>query len=90
MGGDLQGGHDNANYIGNLGFTAVWISPIVDNLDEAFTGGSRSASAPASAPMGARPATTATGADFFRVDEHLESLGFSFQEFTSKMRTITT
>jgi cyclomaltodextrin glucanotransferase len=87
MGGDFKGVYDNADYIGDLGFTAVWISPIVDNPDEAFTGGS-----PVSFGAGVGTDGGKTGyhgywgVDFFRVDEHLESPGFSFQEFTSKMQ----
>jgi glycosidase len=39
LGGDFKGVLDNAGYIRDLGFTSVWITPIVDNPDEAFTGG---------------------------------------------------
>src|SRR5687767_12567915 len=41
LGGDFKGILDNAAYIREMGFTAVWITPIVDNPDEAFTGGNR-------------------------------------------------
>lgn len=39
LGGDFKGIVDHADYIRGLGFGAVWITPIVDNPDEAFTGG---------------------------------------------------
>ena len=39
LGGDFRGVLDNADYIRNLGFGAVWITPIIDNPDQAFTGG---------------------------------------------------
>ena len=39
LGGDFRGILDNADYIAEMGFTAVWITPIVENPDEAFTGG---------------------------------------------------
>ena len=40
LGGDFRGILDNADYIAEMGFTAVWITPIVENPDEAFAGGS--------------------------------------------------
>src|SRR3546814_7860090 len=39
LGGDFRGVVDNAAYIRDMGFDAVWITPIVDNPDQAFTGG---------------------------------------------------
>ncbi|MGH8080353.1 MAG: alpha-amylase family glycosyl hydrolase, partial [Lysobacter sp.] len=39
LGGDFKGLLDNADYIRDMGFGAVWLTPIVDNPDEAFTGG---------------------------------------------------
>ena len=39
LGGDFRGVLDNAAYLRAMGFGAVWITPIVDNPDEAFTGG---------------------------------------------------
>ena len=39
LGGDFKGILDNAGYIRDMGFTPVWVTPIVDNPDEAFTGG---------------------------------------------------
>ena len=38
MGGDFKGLLNNAAYIRDLGFTSVWITPIVDNPDAAFSG----------------------------------------------------
>ena len=40
LGGDFKGVLDNADYIRDMGFGAVWITPIVDQPDEAFSGGS--------------------------------------------------
>ena len=39
MGGDFQGVLEHADYIRDMGFTSVWLTPIVDNPDEAFAGG---------------------------------------------------
>ena len=40
LGGDFRGIADNLDYIRGMGFGALWITPVVDNPDEAFTGGS--------------------------------------------------
>ena len=39
LGGDFKGIAEHVDYIRDMGFTAVWLTPIVDNPDEAFTGG---------------------------------------------------
>lgn len=85
LGGDFKGILDNAGYLSDLGITAVWISPIVDNPDQAFSGGD---------PVGfAIPGDGGKtgfhgywGTDFFKVDEHWESEGLSFSELTSRLR----
>ncbi|MGA1839068.1 MAG: alpha amylase N-terminal ig-like domain-containing protein [bacterium] len=86
MGGDFEGIYENAGYIKDMGFTSIWITPIVDNPDEAFTGGQ-----PCSygAGIGSDGGKTGYhgywGVNFYRVDEHYESNGFTFAEFTTKM-----
>ena len=37
-GGDYQGMIDNLDYIQGMGFDAIWISPIVDNIDGGYHG----------------------------------------------------
>ncbi len=37
-GGDFKGIIDNLDYVANLGFDAIWISPVVDNTDKGFHG----------------------------------------------------
>ena len=39
LGGDFQGVLNNADYFVDLGFSALWMTPIVDNPDQAFAGG---------------------------------------------------
>ena len=39
LGGDFKGVIDNLHYIKDMGFTAIWTTPIMDNPDENFTGG---------------------------------------------------
>ncbi len=87
MGGDFKGIYENADYIKDLGFTAVWISPIVDNPDEAFTGGEKAEFGPKILTDGGKAGYHGYwGVNFYKTDEHLESEGFSFPDFTSKMQ----
>lgn len=84
LGGDFKGILDNAEYLADLGISAVWISPIVDNPDQAFTGGD---------PVGfAQPGDGGKtgfhgywGTNFYTVDEHWESQGLSFADLTRRL-----
>lgn len=85
LGGDFKGVLDNAAYIADMGFTAIWTTPIVDNPDEAFTG----SKVPGRGPGGDRGKTGFHGywgVNFFAVDEHLESDGLAFADFTRRLR----
>jgi glycosidase len=86
MGGDFEGIHENADYIKEMGFTSIWITPLVDNPDEAFTGGRPCTYGAGIGSDGGKTGYHGYwGVNFYRVDEHYESIGFSFAEFTSKM-----
>ena len=85
LGGDFAGILANADYIRDMGFTAVWITPIVDNPDEAFTGGFGLGEA-FFADRGKTGYHGYWGVNFYRVDEHLESPGLAFADFTRRMR----
>ncbi len=81
LGGDFRGIADNAGYIADMGFTSVWITPIVDNPDEAFTGGIR----PGEGIFTDRGKTGYHGywgVNFFVEDEHLVSPGMYFSDLT--------
>jgi cyclomaltodextrin glucanotransferase len=84
LGGDFKGVVDNADYIAGMGFTAVWITPIVDNPNEAFTGGIRPGEG-----FGADRGKTGYhgywGVNFFVEDEHLVSPGLDFGAFTEAL-----
>jgi cyclomaltodextrin glucanotransferase len=85
LGGDFKGVLDNAGYIADMGFTAIWTTPIVNNPDEAFTG----SKVPGKGPGGDRGKTGYHGywgVNFFEVDEHLESSGLTFADFTRELR----
>ena len=85
LGGDFKGILDNAGYIRAMGFTAVWITPIVNNPDEAFTGGNRIGEG-FFADRGKTGYHGYWGVNFYRVDEHLESEGLRFADFTRRMQ----
>ena len=84
LGGDFRGVLDNAGYIADMGFTAIWTTPIVDNPDEAFMG----SRVPGRGPGGDRGKTGFHGywgVNFFEVDEHLESPDLTFADFTREL-----
>ena len=84
LGGDFKGVLDNAEYIADMGFTAIWTTPIVDNPDEAFTG----SKVPGKGPGGDQGKTGYHGywgVNFFRVDEHLESANLTFADLTREL-----
>jgi len=85
LGGDFRGLLDNAGYIRDLGFTAVWITPIVDNPDQAFTGGDEITCDGFLSDRGKTGYHGYWGVDFYRLDEHLPSAGLDFAEFTRGM-----
>ncbi len=85
LGGDFRGIAENAGYIAGMGFTALWLTPIVDNPDEAFTGGVGVGEGPF-ADRGKAGYHGYWGVNFFTVDEHLPSPGLGFAELTSLLR----
>ena len=85
LGGDFRGIVDNAAYIADMGFTAVWLTPIVDNPDEAFSGGFTLQQTPF-ADRGKTGYHGYWGVNFFAVDEHLESDGLLFADFTRSLK----
>ncbi|MEL7450675.1 MAG: alpha-amylase family glycosyl hydrolase [Pseudomonadota bacterium] len=82
LGGDFRGIANNAGYIADMGFTALWLTPIVNNPDEAFTGGSKLGEG-IFADNGKTGYHGYWGVNFFEVDEHLPSADFSFAELTA-------
>nr|WP_246109272.1 alpha-amylase family glycosyl hydrolase [Vulcaniibacterium gelatinicum] len=78
LGGDFRGLLDNAGYIAGMGFGAVWLTPIVDNPDEAFTGGDAVGSGAFFTDRGKTGYHGYWGVNFYRLDEHLPSPGLDF------------
>ena len=85
LGGDFRGLLDNADYIREMGFTALWITPIVDNPDQSFTGGDRLGEA-TFADRGKSGYHGYWGVNFYREDEHLVSPDLDFAEFSRQLR----
>jgi glycosidase len=86
LGGDFKGVLDNAGYIHDLGFTSVWITPIIDNPDEAFTGGEEVKWAGMFTDRGKTGYHGYWGINFYKLDEHLPSEGLDFAGFTRAMK----
>ncbi len=85
LGGDFKGVADNAGYIRDMGFGAVWITPIVDNPNEAFTGGKPITWGSSLTDRGKTGYHGYWGVNFYRLDEHLPSAGLDFAGFTRAM-----
>lgn len=83
LGGDFRGLLDNAGYIADMGFGAVWLTPIVDNPDEAFTGGDPVTWEGSFTDRGKTGYHGYWGVDFFKLDEHLPSTGLDFAGLTA-------
>ena len=86
LGGDWRGLLDNAGYIREMGFGAVWLTPIVENPDEAFTGGTEVTWGGMFTDRGKTGYHGYWATDFNRVDEHWPSAGLGFPELTAGLR----
>ena len=85
LGGDFKGIVDHIDYIKAMGFGAVWVTPIVDNPDEAFTGGDAVKWGGSFTDRGKTGYHGYWGDNFWVLDEHLPSSGLDFRGFTTKM-----
>ncbi|MFZ9310392.1 MAG: alpha-amylase family glycosyl hydrolase [Arenimonas sp.] len=78
LGGDFKGIENNADYIKAMGFDAIWLTPIVDNPDEAFTGGDAVQWKGMFQDKGKTGYHGYWGSNFYKVDEHLPSEDLDF------------
>ncbi|GAA5083033.1 alpha-amylase family glycosyl hydrolase [Lysobacter panacisoli] len=83
LGGDFKGIVDHLDYIHGMGFSALWITPVVDNPDEAFTGGKPASRGGFLTDGGKTGYHGYWGVDFYRLDEHLPSPGLDFAGLAS-------
>lgn len=86
LGGDFKGVLNNADYIAEMGFTSVWLTPIVDNPDAAFSG-----SEPVKFGSGYVDGMKTGyhgywGVNFYKVDEHLPSEGLDFRSLLAGLK----
>lgn len=86
LGGDYRGLLDQADYIRDMGFGAVWLTPIVDNPDEAFSGGDPARRDGFLTDGGKTGYHGYWGVNFFVEDEHWPSPGLHFRELTDGLR----
>ncbi len=86
LGGDFRGLLNNAGYIRDMGFTAVWITPIVENPDQAFSGGDPITCTSFLSDLGKAAYHGYWGMNFYRLDEHLPSAGLDFADLTRELR----
>jgi len=86
LGGDFRGLLDNADYIREMGFGSVWITPIVENPDEAFSGGDPISCTSFLSDRGKSAYHGYWGSNFYRVDEHLPSEGLQFADLTRELK----
>ncbi|MGI9236158.1 MAG: alpha-amylase family glycosyl hydrolase [Woeseiaceae bacterium] len=86
LGGDFKGVIDNAGYIAEMGFTSIWLTPIVDNPDEAFTGG-KAPGEGGSNDYGKTGYHGYWGVNFFELDEHLPSQGLDYAMLTRRLQS---
>jgi len=82
LGGDFRGLADNLDYIRGMGFTSVWITPVVDNPDAPFTGGTAPTCGGSLADKGKTGYHGYWGINFYRLDEHLPSRDLDFAGLT--------
>ncbi|WP_100658105.1 alpha-amylase family glycosyl hydrolase [Alteromonas flava] len=85
LGGDFRGVLNNADYIRDMGFTAIWLTPIWDNPDLAFNGGETITYAGGYKDGGKTGYHGYWAHNFYQEDEHLISAGLKFKDFTAAL-----
>lgn len=82
LGGDFKGIVDNLDYIRGMGFSAIWLTPIVDQPDAAFSGGKPVSWGSFWTDQGKTGYHGYWGVNFYKLDEHLPSAGLDFAGFS--------
>ena len=86
LGGDFKGVLNNADYIAEMGFTSVWLTPIIDNPDAAYSGSEEVKFGSGYLDGGKTGYHGYWGVNFYRLDEHLSSKDLDFSKFVSLLR----
>ncbi len=85
LGGDFKGVANHARYIKALGFDAVWLTPIIDNPNEAFTGGTK-VNYGGFGDQGKTGFHGYWGVNFYKLDEHLPSSDLDYQGLNAVLK----
>lgn len=85
MGGDFKGVLDNVDYITQMGFSAIWLTPILDNPDQAFAGGETIEFGGAFKDGGKTGYHGYWASNFFKEDEHLISTDLNFRQLNEAL-----
>ncbi|MDG1814712.1 MAG: alpha-amylase family glycosyl hydrolase [Glaciecola sp.] len=85
MGGDFQGVLNNIDYITDMGFSAIWLTPVLDNPDQAFAGGEVIEYGGAFKDGGKTGYHGYWATNFYKEDEHLISPGLDYRAFTQAL-----
>jgi glycosidase len=85
MGGDFKGVLDNVQYITDMGFSAIWLTPVLDNPDQAFAGGEEITYGGAFKDGGKTGYHGYWATNFYKEDEHLISPGLTYRDFTQAL-----
>ncbi len=85
LGGDFKGLAEHLDYIQEMGFSSVWITPIVDNPDETFSGGTPPGCGTILSDQGKSGYHGYWGDNFYQLDEHLPSPGLDFKGLADAM-----
>ncbi|MCL1035680.1 cyclomaltodextrin glucanotransferase [Shewanella submarina] len=85
MGGDFKGILNNADYIREMGFSAIWMTPIVENPAEAFTGGDEIKPHGFAMDRGKAAYHGYWGTNFYKLDKHLPSAGLDFVQLNKQL-----
>ncbi len=85
MGGDFKGILQNIDYIKDMGFSAIWITPVLDNPDQGFTGDEPINYGGMFKDGGKSGYHGYWATNFYKADEHLVSDDLTVSDFTSAM-----
>ncbi len=85
MGGDFKGILQNIDYIKEMGFSAIWITPVLDNPDQGFTGDEPITYGGMFKDGGKSGYHGYWATNFYEADEHLVSDDLSVSDFTSAL-----
>ncbi|GLS83416.1 alpha-amylase family glycosyl hydrolase [Paraferrimonas haliotis] len=85
MGGDFKGLLNNADYIKDMGFSAIWMTPIVQNPADAFNGGKRIQAHGFAMDKGKAAYHGYWGVNFYKLDKHLPSADLDYAQLNQAL-----